>query len=158
MFYFRNGRNQGRRSNHCGNCSSNPQPGRPGQPTCPPPGSPDRPCPPPKPPGPQNCPDPPPHSPEACGKKEEHEKKDDKKENKKDVPKCVSHRECPGRRDDRDCRVCREIRPCCDNNRNCISVNCPDLLRWALWSSGFFRCDRCEKSGWQRKRGGSGFC
>lgn len=42
--------------------------------------------------------------------------------------------------------------------KRCGQFNCPDLLRWALWSSGFFRCNKCEQSGWRRKRGGSGFC
>lgn len=93
----------------------------------------------------------------SCDRKEEHGKKDEKREDKK----CESVKKCPqneGKKQQPKCEVCKDIRTCCCNRANNIQVNCPDLLRWALWSSGFFRCNKCEQSGWRKKRGGSGFC
>lgn len=99
----------------------------------------------------------------SCGKKEECDKKEEcrKKEEKREETRCSPGKKCllqEGKKQSPNCAVCREIRPCCTNRRNSIQVNCPELLRWALWSSGFFRCNQCEQSGWRRRRGGSGFC
>lgn len=92
----------------------------------------------------------------SCGKEEKPGQ-----EGKREEKKCEVDRKPPkedGKKHLPKCEVCRDIRPCCCNRTNSIQVNCPDLLRWALWSSGFFRCDHCEQSGWRKRRGGSGFC
>lgn len=93
----------------------------------------------------------------SCDRKEERRDRCEKREEKK----CEIQKKCPKEEEKgkhSKCEVCRDIRPCSCNRANCCQINCPDLLRWALWSSGFFRCGKCEQSGWQRKRGGSGFC
>lgn len=165
MFYFMNGR----RPNNC--CKGEFPCGRPDRepgpgPSCPPPKPPhpERPCPPPEPPHPERpCPPPkppcpPPHPPKDEGKKcgeDGHGKKDGPGEEKKHGHK----RDCPEHDKDRKNEIaCRERNSCCCNSSGGNHCGCPDLLRWALWSSGFFRCNRCEQSGWRHKRGGGGFC
>lgn len=93
----------------------------------------------------------------SCDRKEEPDKRDEKREEKRCGPQKCHPKEEEKKRPS-GCEVCRDIRPCCCSRENSIQVNCPDLLRWALWSSGFFRCNKCEQSGWRRRRGGSGFC
>lgn len=158
MFYFMNGRgNQSRQGDfRCGRTDGGPCSPHPEKP-CPPPclPHPGKPCPPPKPPHPEKpCPHPPGKDGKPC-REERHERKDGPEEEKKREHK----KECPGHdRGGKNEIACRERNSCCCNRSGCNNGGCPDLLRWALWSSGFFRCNRCEQSGWRHRRGGSGFC
>lgn len=173
MFYFRNVRNWNGGC-CCGKTSQPPgfgppcgSAGNPAKPPCPPQGES---CPPPKP----SCP--PEHRPgEKCAGEKHHDKdkkdcqkgerghthrEEGKKEEKK--PECReehSKREGNKGRPEEKKQQCAKIQPCACNHSCQCTFNCPDLLKWALWSSGFFRCSQCEKSGWHHRiGGGSGFC
>lgn len=180
MFYFRNAGNR----NCGGSCGGNGQPPAfgppqghscpPPRPVCPQPGSA---CSPPRP----ACPQPgsacPPE--DGAGKKGDGEKhcEKEKKECQKGEgrhdreERCKKEEKKPERKEEhakhgegRDRTEekrpqCAKIRPCACNASCQCTFNCPDLLRWVLWSSGFFRCNQCEKSGWHHRiGGGSGFC
>lgn len=165
MFYFRNGRNRGY-GGGCGRTGQSPGFGSPPCSSCPAPGRPQ--------PSPQPaCPPEHGHGKKEDGgkhhdkdKKEwdakEHEHREDGKKEEKRAERKEEHqkhdvREDKGRAEEKK-RQCTKIQPCACNSCQC-TFNCPDLLRWALWSSGFFRCNQCEKSGWHHRiGGGSGFC
>lgn len=95
-----------------------------------------------------------------CGR--EDKKPDREKECKKHQEGAPERKEPPGKggkRDDRPGSGGHGHGPCVNNcSVGCNPPSCSDLLRFALWSSGFFRCSGRGKSGWHHRKGGSGFC
>ncbi len=145
MFYFRNTAKQSMGKSGCmnGGCGSGCHPCPPPKPPSPPPPPPcpppKPPCPPPKPPSPPPAPPCPPPKP-PCPPPKPPSPPPEK-------PPCGPPKPGGG---------CKKITPC-HKQPNSITLNCPELLRWALWSSGVFRCNTCEQSGWRSKCGGCRF-
>lgn len=86
---------------------------------------------------------------ETCGEKHcpTEQKRPEKKNCCPAEPKPPEKDRCPQE------PTCRPPKlPCHPRPQNCCCPDARQLLRWALWNTGLFRCDNSCKSGWSSRK------